>query len=69
MEPLWVSDLMLKQIAEKKSDLESLIMNGAKDYDEYNYLRGRYNSLEDVETEIRELLKRSVENDEQGIST
>jgi|TARA_R100001594_G_scaffold146598_1_gene198215 hypothetical protein len=69
MEPLWVSDLLLKQIAEKKSDLESLIMNGAKDYDEYNYLRGRYNSLEDVETEIRELLKRSVENDEQGIST
>ena len=69
MEPLWVSDLLLKQIAEKKSDLETLIMNGAKDYDEYNYLRGRYNSLEDVETEIRELLKRSVENDEQGIST
>ena len=69
MEPLWVSDLLLKQIAEKKSELESLIMNGAKDYDEYNYLRGRYNSLEDVETEIRELLKRSVENDEQGIST
>tara|TARA_R110002020_G_scaffold397572_4_gene607695 strand:+ start:221 stop:430 length:210 start_codon:yes stop_codon:yes gene_type:complete len=69
MEPLWVSDLLLKQIAEKKSDLESLIMNGAKDYDEYNYLRGRYNSLEDVETEIRELLKRSVNNDEQGIST
>ena len=54
---------------EKKLDLESLIMNGAKDYDEYNYLRGRYNSLEDVESEIRELLKRSVNNDEQGIST
>jgi len=56
-------------ISEKKLDLENLIMNGAKDYDEYNYLRGRYNSLEDVESEIRELLKRTGENNEQGISS
>ncbi len=69
MDPLWLVELLQKRIDEKKSDLESLIMNGAKDYDEYNYLRGRYNSLEDVESEIRELLKRSVNNDEQGIST
>jgi len=69
MDPLWLVDLLQKRIDEKKLDLESLIMNGAKDYDEYNYLRGRYNSLEDVESEIRELLKRSVNNDEQGIST
>ena len=69
MDPLWLVELLQKRIDEKKSDLESLIMNGAKDYDEYNYLRGRYNSLEDVESEIRELLKRSINNDEQGIST
>ena len=69
MDPLWLVELLQKRIDERKSDLESLIMNGAKDYDEYNYLRGRYNSLEDVESEISELLKRSVNNDEQGIST
>tara|TARA_R110000851_G_scaffold299193_1_gene455075 strand:- start:1401 stop:1610 length:210 start_codon:yes stop_codon:yes gene_type:complete len=69
MDPLWLAEVLNKMISEKKSDLESLIMNGAKDYDEYNYLRGRYNSLEDVESEIRELLKRSVNNDEQGINT
>tara|TARA_R110001583_G_scaffold64212_1_gene186815 strand:+ start:180 stop:389 length:210 start_codon:yes stop_codon:yes gene_type:complete len=69
MDPLWFVETLNKLINEKKSDLENLIMNGAKDYDEYNYLRGRYNSLEDVESEIRELLKRVGENDEQGINT
>ena len=69
MDPLWLVELLQKRIDEKKSDLESLIMHGAKHYDDYNYLRGRYNSLEDVESEIRELLKRSGNNDEQGIST
>jgi predicted nucleic acid-binding Zn-ribbon protein len=69
MDPLWFVEALNKLINEKKSDLESLIMNGAKDYDEYNYLRGRYNSLEDVELEIRELLKRSSNNDEQGTNT
>ena len=69
MDPLWLVESLRKLIDAKKLDLENLIMNGAKDYDEYNYLRGRYNSLEDVESEIRELLKRSVNNDEQGIST
>ena len=69
MDPLWFVEALNKLINEKKSDLESLIMNGAKDYDEYNYLRGRYNSLEDVESEIRELLKRSSNNDEQGTNT
>ncbi len=69
MDDFWLVELLTQRINEKKLDLESLIMNGAKDYDEYNYLRGSYNSLEDVESEIRELLKRSVNNDEQGIST
>tara|TARA_R100001244_G_scaffold17603_1_gene18823 strand:+ start:270 stop:479 length:210 start_codon:yes stop_codon:yes gene_type:complete len=69
MDPLWFVETLNKLINEKKSDLENLIMNGTKDYDEYNYLRGRYNSLEDVESEIRELLKRVGENDEQGINT
>ena len=69
MDPIWFVETLNKLINEKKSDLENLIMNGAKDYDEYNYLRGRYNSLEDVESEIRELLKRVGENDEQGINT
>jgi|TARA_R100000664_G_scaffold23169_1_gene32748 DNA polymerase III epsilon subunit-like protein len=64
-----LATLLLKIIAEKKTDLESLILNGAKDFDEYNYLRGRYNSLDDVELEIRELQKRIGEHDDRSSNT
>ena len=64
-----LASLLLKIITEKKSDLQSLILNGTKDFEEYNYLRGRYNSLDDVEFEIRELLKRIGENDDRSSIT
>tara|TARA_R100001443_G_scaffold37712_1_gene51277 strand:- start:194 stop:400 length:207 start_codon:yes stop_codon:yes gene_type:complete len=64
-----LATLLIKIIAEKKLDLESLILNGAKDFDEYNYLRGRYNSLDDVELEIRELQKRIGEHDDRSSNT
>jgi len=64
-----LASLLLKIITEKKQDIQSLILNGTKDYEEYNYLRGRYNSLDDVELEIRELLKRIGEHDDRSSST
>jgi hypothetical protein len=69
MDAVWLAEVLQKQIVEKKSDLQSLIINGTKSFDEYNYLRGRYNSLDDVDQEIRELLKRMGENDDKGSST
>ena len=69
MDAIWLAEVLQKLIAEKKSDLQSLIINGTKSFDEYNYLRGRYNSLDDVDQEIRELLKRMGENDDKGSST
>ena len=36
MDDFWLVELLQQRINEKKLDLESLIMNGAKDYDEYN---------------------------------
>jgi|TARA_R100001530_G_scaffold77972_1_gene54537 hypothetical protein len=69
MDAIWLAEVLQKLIAEKKSDLQSLILNGAKDFEEYNYLRGRYNSLDDVDQEIRELLKRMGDNDDKGSST
>jgi|TARA_R110000782_G_scaffold19327_2_gene52856 hypothetical protein len=69
MDAVWLAEVLQKQIVEKKSDLQSLILNGTKSFDEYNYLRGRYNSLDDVDQEIRELLKRMGENDDKGSST
>jgi hypothetical protein len=64
-----LASLLLKIITEKKQDIQSLILNGTKDFEEYNYLRGRYNSLDDVELEIRELLKRIGEHDDRSSST
>ena len=69
MDAVWLAEVLQKQIIEKKSDLQSLIINGTKSFDEYNYLRGRYNSLDDVDQEIRELLKRMGDNDDKGSST
>jgi|TARA_R110001599_G_scaffold333984_2_gene550109 hypothetical protein len=69
MDAIALAELIQKLITEKKTDLESLILNGTKDFEEYNYLRGRYNSLDDVEQEIRELLKRMGEYDGRGSST
>ena len=68
MDLIWFAEALQKILKEKES-LEDLIMNGAKDFQEYNYLRGRYNALEDVEQELRALLERSVENDERGTGT
>jgi hypothetical protein len=64
-----LASLLLKIITEKKQDIQSLILNGTKDFEEYNYLRGRYNSLDDVELEIRELLKRIGEHDDRSSNT
>ncbi len=69
MDLIWLAEALQKVLKEKKESLEDLIMNGAKDFQEYNYLRGRYNALEDVEQELRVLLERSVQNDERGTGT
>ena len=69
MSVLWLQEQLTKRIAEKKEDIQVAIMNGTKDVEEYHYLRGRYNSLADLESELRELLSKVVENDQQGNSS
>jgi predicted nucleic acid-binding Zn-ribbon protein len=71
MSTIWVADQLKKRLKEKIEDTQSQLVNGVKNFDEYQYLRGRYNSLVDVEQELRELLERIEENDEeqQGFST
>jgi|TARA_Y100001937_G_scaffold5467_1_gene7184 hypothetical protein len=69
MDLIWLAEQLQKILKEKKESLEDLILNGAKDFQEYTYLRGRYNALEDVEQELRVLLERSIQNDERGTGT
>jgi hypothetical protein len=65
MSILWIAEKFKKAIKEKKEDTQTQILNGCKNFDDYQYLRGRYNSLVDVEEEFRELLERIVENDDE----
>ena len=65
MSTIWVADQLKKRLKEKIEDTQSQLVNGVKNFDEYQYLRGRYNSLVDVEQELRELLERIEENDEE----
>ena len=70
MSTIWVANQLQKRLKEKKEDTQSQLLNGVKSFEEYQYLRGRYNSLVDVEQELRELLKRIEEDDdEQSAST
>ena len=69
MDLIWFAEALQKLLKEKKHSLEDLILNGAKDFQEYAYLRGRHNAIEDVEQELKALLERSIQNDERGTGT
>jgi hypothetical protein len=49
MSTIWVADQLQKRLKEKKEDTQSSLLNGVKSFEDYQYLRGRYNSLVDVE--------------------
>jgi hypothetical protein len=63
MSTIWLADNLKKRLKEKKEDINAQLLNGVKSFEDYQFLRGRYNSLDDVESELRELLKRIVEDD------
>tara|TARA_R100000781_G_scaffold72880_1_gene45553 strand:+ start:293 stop:505 length:213 start_codon:yes stop_codon:yes gene_type:complete len=65
MSTIWVADQLQKRLKEKKEDTQSQMLNGVQSFEDYQYLRGRYNSLVDVEEELRELLERIEQNDEE----
>jgi hypothetical protein len=63
MSTIWLAENLKKRLKEKKEDINAQLLNGVKSFEDYQFLRGRYNSLDDVESELRELLKRIVEDD------
>lgn len=63
MSTIWLAENLKKRLKEKKEDINAQLLNGVKSFEDYQFLRGRYNSLDDVEAELRELLKRIVEDD------
>ena len=71
MSTIWLVDKLKKHLQERKEDVKDTILAGVKDINQYEYLRGKYTSLVDVEIELKELLGRVIEDDdeEQGDST
>jgi hypothetical protein len=69
---IWLRDKLVRHLEERKQDVTDTILAGVKDINQYEFLRGRYSSLVDLEMELRELLGKVIEddeNDEQGDST
>lgn len=70
MSVIWLRDKLTKHLQERKEDIQDTLLAGVKDMSQYEFLRGRYSSLVDVEIELRELLGRVIEDDdEQGDSS
>ena len=69
MSVIWLRDKLTKHLQQRKEDIQDTLLAGVKDMSQYEFLRGRYSSLVDVEIELRELLGRVIEDDdEQGDS-
>tara|TARA_R110000803_G_scaffold120723_1_gene188767 strand:+ start:4898 stop:5104 length:207 start_codon:yes stop_codon:yes gene_type:complete len=64
MSVVWISQKYLKEIEAKKESIKDVILAGAKDFPQYQYLCGRYSSLVDAENTFRELLGKIQEDAE-----
>ena len=51
MSTIWLADNLKKRLKEKKEDINAQLLNGVQSFEDYQFLRGRYNSLDDVEAE------------------
>tara|TARA_R100001086_G_scaffold189599_1_gene107269 strand:+ start:557 stop:772 length:216 start_codon:yes stop_codon:yes gene_type:complete len=64
MSVLWLREKLLKELADKRQAITDTLLAGVKDISQYEFLRGRYSSLIDVENDLRELLGKVIEDDE-----
>lgn len=64
MSVLWVRDKLLKYLHESRENINDTILGGVKDMNQLEYLRGQYTALVQVESELRELLGKVIEDDE-----
>ena len=65
MSVIWIRDKLVKHLNERREDIKDTLWAGVKDMNQYEFLRGRYSSLVDVELELRELLGKVIQDDEE----
>ena len=68
MSVLWLREKLIKELREQQEAVKDTLLAGVKDINQYEYLRGRYSSLVDVENDLRELLGKVIEDDEDDTS-
>ena len=64
MSVLWLREKLLKELADKRQAITDTLLAGVKDMSQYEFLRGQYTALVQVEIKLRELLGKVIEDDE-----
>jgi len=64
MSVLWLREKLKKELHEQQEAVKDTLLAGVKDIGQYEFLRGQYTALVQVESELRELLGKVIEDDE-----
>jgi len=64
MDGLWLSDKILRLIREKKEQTTDFVMQGSTtERNDYNYMIGKFRILEEIESEIKEILDKGEKSE------
>ena len=64
MSVLWLREKLIKELHEQQEAVKDTLLAGVKDINQYEFLRGQYTALVQVEIKLRELLGKVIEDDE-----
>ena len=64
MSVIWIKDKLSKYLRESRQSINDTMLGGVKDISQYEFLRGQYTALVQVESKLRELLGKVIEDDE-----
>jgi len=64
MSVLWLREKLKKELHEQQEAVKDTLLAGVKDISQYEFLRGQYTALVQVEIKLRELLGKVIEDDE-----
>tara|TARA_R100000231_G_scaffold138595_2_gene117285 strand:+ start:1359 stop:1574 length:216 start_codon:yes stop_codon:yes gene_type:complete len=64
MSVLWLREKLTKELHEQQEAVKDTLLAGVKDLGQYEFLRGQYTALVQVESKLRELLGKVIEDDE-----
>tara|TARA_R100000544_G_scaffold25698_1_gene13106 strand:+ start:484 stop:681 length:198 start_codon:yes stop_codon:yes gene_type:complete len=65
MDGLWLGDKILRIIRDKKKKTTDFVMQGSMtERADYNFMIGQFRTLEELESEVKEILDKGEKNDE-----